>query len=73
MVVPEKWRRVFEDEEKQYRAWQDAEVEQPPPPFVDAPINDPEKLEAYCQMAEERVREGVVFDGNEIIEILPWD
>jgi len=43
------------------------------PRFVDAPIGDPEKLEAYCRMAEGRGREGVVLDGNRIIEILPWD
>lgn len=72
MAIPEKWLDVFQQEEKQYNAWQNGEIADVPA-FVDAPIGDPEKLEAYCQMAEERVREGVVFDGNEIIEILPWD
>lgn len=71
MVIAQKWRKIFEEEQKQWLAWQDAEVEQSPPPFVDAPIRNPEKFEAYCQMAAERIREGVVFEENDILEILP--
>ncbi len=72
MAIQEKWRRVFRDEQEQYNAWHDGKIADVPS-FVDAPIGDPEKLEAYCQMAEEAVREGVIFDGKRIIEILPWD
>lgn len=72
MAIPDKFRKEFQQEEKQYIAWQGGKIADMPA-FVDAPIGDLEKLEAYCQMAEERVREGVVFDGNEIVEILPWD
>jgi len=31
-----------------------------------------EKLEVFCRMAESAVAEGVIFDGNKIVEILPW-
>jgi hypothetical protein len=72
MSISQKWLDVFRQEEEQYLAWQDGKVADVPA-FVDAPIKDPDKLEAYCMMVEERVRDGVVFDGNEIIEILPWD
>jgi uncharacterized protein YuzE len=33
---------------------------------------DPKKLEIFCKMAEAAVAEGVIFDGNRIVEILPW-
>ncbi len=72
MAIPDKWRKVFQEEQKQYEAWQNGETDAVPA-FVDAPFNDPEKLEAYCLMVEERVKDGVVFDGNKIVEILPWD
>ncbi len=72
MAVPKKWLDEFQKEQEQYEAWQDGKIADVPS-FVDAPIKDPEKLEAYCQMAEEAVKEGVIFDGNEIVEILPWD
>ncbi|MDD5454035.1 MAG: hypothetical protein PHW62_00845 [Candidatus Ratteibacteria bacterium] len=34
---------------------------------------DPQKLEVFCILAEAAVSEGVIFKGNEIVEILPWD
>ncbi len=33
---------------------------------------DPESVEVFCRLAEAAVAEGVIFDGNKIIEILPW-
>ncbi len=33
---------------------------------------DQVKVEVFCRMAEAAVAEGVIFDGNKIIEILPW-
>ncbi len=72
ITIPKKWTKVFQEEEKQYNAWLNGETDTVPA-FVDAPIGDPEKLEAYCQMVEESVREGVIFDGKRIVEILPWD
>ncbi len=52
MAIPKKWLKVFQEEQQQYEAWQDGKIADMPA-SVDAPINDPEKLEAYCQMAEE--------------------
>ncbi len=33
---------------------------------------DPESVEVFCRLAEAAVAEGVIFDGNKIVEILPW-
>lgn len=33
----------------------------------------PEKVKIFCQMTKVAVEEGVVFEGNEIVEILPWE
>lgn len=34
---------------------------------------DSEKVEIFCRMAEAAVEEGIIFEGNKIVEILPWD
>jgi hypothetical protein len=34
---------------------------------------DPEKVEIFCKLAEAAVLEGVKFEGNRIVEILPWE
>ena len=31
------------------------------------------KVEIFCKMAEIAVEEGVIFEGNRIVEILPWE
>lgn len=33
---------------------------------------EPDKVEVFCRLAEAAVAEGVIFEGNKIIEILPW-
>lgn len=33
---------------------------------------DSESVEVFCRLAEAAVAEGVIFEGNRIIEILPW-
>lgn len=33
----------------------------------------PDRINVLCEIAEESVREGVVFDGNKIVEILLWN
>ncbi len=33
---------------------------------------DPVSVEVLCRLAEAAVAEGVIFEGNRIIEILPW-
>lgn len=33
---------------------------------------DQVKVEVFCRIAEAAVAEGVIFEGNKIIEILPW-
>jgi hypothetical protein len=71
MTIPEKWLKVFNEEQRQYEAWQRGEQDMPA--FVDASIVGMEKMEAYCQMAEERVRDEVIFDRKKIVEILSWD
>ncbi len=60
-------------EDQEYEAWLRGETEEPPA-WLGRPIGNPERVEILCEIAEERVREGVVFDNkNEIVEILPWD
>lgn len=34
---------------------------------------DPQKVEIFCKLTEVAVSEGVIFNGSEIVEILPWD
>jgi hypothetical protein len=34
---------------------------------------DPQKVEVFCRLTEAAVSEGVIFNGSEIVEILPWD
>lgn len=31
------------------------------------------KLEIFCRLAEQSVSEGVIFKGNKIVEVLPWE
>lgn len=33
---------------------------------------DKKKLEIFCKMTKTAVDEGVIFEGNKIVEILPW-
>ncbi|MDP2765982.1 MAG: hypothetical protein Q8O41_00795 [Candidatus Methanoperedens sp.] len=33
---------------------------------------DPEKIKIFCKLAADAVKEGVVFKGKKIMEILPW-
>lgn len=33
---------------------------------------DPESVEVFCRLAEAAVAEGVIFEGNKIVEILSW-
>lgn len=63
--------RRLQKEDEEYRAWLNGEMEEKPP-CIEKPVGDPRIVEEYCQMAAERVREGVIFEGNRIIEILPW-
>ena len=34
---------------------------------------DPDKIKIFCKLAADAVREGVVFKGKKIMEILPWE
>lgn len=33
---------------------------------------DKKKLEIFCKMTKTAVDEGVIFEGNKIVEVLPW-
>jgi hypothetical protein len=71
MAIPDKWRKVFQEEQELYEAsaWRATGCAC----LCGLTDIDTEKIEAYCQMAEERVKDGVIFDRNKIVEILPWD
>ena len=34
---------------------------------------DSDKIKIFCKLAADAVREGVVFKGKKIMEILPWE
>ncbi len=47
--------------------------EQIPQKIIRRKPRDPEKINIFCMLTEQAVQEGVIFDGNKIVEILPWD
>ncbi len=47
--------------------------DQIPPKIIRRKPRDPEKVNIFCMLTEQAVREGVIFDGNKIVEILPWE
>ena len=47
--------------------------EQIPHKIIRRKPRDPEKINIFCMLTEQAVQEGVIFDGNKIVEILPWD
>lgn len=34
---------------------------------------DPMKVKIFCELAKAAVRDGVIFEGKKIVEILPWE
>jgi len=59
-------------ENQEYESWQKGETEERPS-WLEKPIGDPKIVEEYCKLASRAVHEGVIFRGNKIVEILPWD
>jgi len=71
MTAKEEALRRIQKEDEEYRAWLNGEIEEKPS-WLEAPIGDPRIVEEYCQIAAERVLEGVKFKDDRIIEILPF-
>ncbi|MCZ7399796.1 MAG: hypothetical protein O8C62_09015 [Candidatus Methanoperedens sp.] len=34
---------------------------------------DSEKVKIFCEIAAEAVKEGIIFKGKRIVEVLPWE
>lgn len=59
-------------ENQEYESWQRGETEEKPS-WLEKPIGDRKIIDEYCKLASKAVYDGVIFKGNKIIEILPWD
>ncbi len=71
MTKKQKVLEQLKKEDQEYEAWLRGETEEPPA-WLERPIGNPEKVGILCEIAEERVREGVIFnDKNEIVRSYP--